>query len=578
VGHGLPPDAQQVFLQGLADAVRAQGIRLAWPALEPLTAVYVDGVPLPREGTQISAGRHTVQIDDGSGALRGLWLQADGAEEVALLGAAGLTERLRPGPLGEGAAAAAVLVEWAVARGYAAVLLVSDPTRAGGWWWDSKSGEWSAVHLLDNPGLRRARGQQAAGAAFLGGGAALAVLGTALAVDQRRQAEELRPEMEASAAMYDLLIDDFGDHRNRTGAGLGVAAAGGTCVVVVAVIDSSPTLERLIVRENEAALVGGGISLTGSGTSLVDVRIEDNTAIEDGGGLHVEGSSFITIEHARVAGNQAEKGGGIRLIDGSDVVVHNAIFADNHATLKGGGVYIYSANATLDHVRITGNSSGEDGGGLRVRSSASATVSNGIIAGNLAANDGGGVHLIGFAEATLTNVVIVGNEAAASGGGIFVNLSSTIAYTNAEISSNTAATGGGVFTEDGATLTAVRSNAVANTPSQYDGAVADPTGTFGNVIQPPGYLDTSADDPSDWDLHLDLDSQIVDIGSADLTDPDGGPSDIGAYGGEGADGWDLDHDGYPEWWQPGGYDPGTHPGDGWDCDDTDPAVHAEDGC
>ena len=42
--------------------------------------------------------------------------------------------------------------------------------------------------------------------------------------------------MEASAAMYDLLIDDFRDHRNLTGAGLGVAAAGGTCVAVGAVL------------------------------------------------------------------------------------------------------------------------------------------------------------------------------------------------------------------------------------------------------------------------------------------------------------------------------------------------------
>ena len=56
------------------------------------------------------------------------------------------------------------------------------------------------------------------------------------------------------------------------------------------------------------------------------------------------------------------------------------------------------------------------------------------------------------------------------------------------------------------------------------------------------------------------------------------PSDIGAYGGPGAALWDLDWDGFPEWWQPGEYDRDAYPGLGWDCDDSNPEVHAEAGC
>ncbi len=369
-----------------------------------------------------------------------------------------------------------------------------------------------------------------------------------------------------------------GEGPEATLAGFSVVGGSGDNGGGIAVVDSSPTLQRLIVLGNEAAFNGGGISLSGSTSSLVDLRIEDNIADGDGGGLHVDGASVVTIGHARLARNQAEKGGGIRLTDGSEAVIANAVVDGNDASSKGGGIYVYDAIATLERVRITGNAAGEDGGGLRVRSNALATITNAIVAGNAATGDGGGVHLVGFAEVVMGNVAVVGNEAGTSGGGIYVNTSSTAAYGNTDISANAAAAGGGVFTEGGATLAATRSNAVANTPNQYDGAVGDPTGTFGNVMHAPGYLDTGAPEPADWDLHLAADSDLVDIGSTDLTDPDGTRSDIGAYGGEGAGAWDLDNDGYPEWWQPGEYDPTTYPAEDWDCDDTDPAVHADQGC
>jgi len=50
------------------------------------------------------------------------------------------------------------------------------------------------------------------------------------------------------------------------------------------------------------------------------------------------------------------------------------------------------------------------------------------------------------------------------------------------------------------------------------------------------------------------------------------------YGGPYADSWDLDGDGYPEWWQPGDYDFGSYPAFGWDCDDGDPEVIPGAGC
>lgn len=92
----------------------------------------------------------------------------------------------------------------------------------------------------------------------------------------------------------------------------------------------------------------------------------------------------------------------------------------------------------------------------------------------------------------------------------------------------------------------------------------------------PTLLDVSDPDPWQWDLHLGATSSLVDAGTAALLDPDGTPSDVGAYGGPAAPGFDRDRDGHPEWWLPGPYDPATSPT--LDRDDRDPAVHPGAGC
>ncbi len=103
-------------------------------------------------------------------------------------------------------------------------------------------------------------------------------------------------------------------------------------------------------------------------------------------------------------------------------------------------------------------------------------------------------------------------------------------------------------------------------------------GFLGNQIADPLFLDVTGLDPLAWDLHLDAASPLVDGGTPALTDPDGGTSDMGAYGGTWAGDWDLDSDGYPAWWQPGAYDHATYPLQGWDCDDRDRDVYPGTGC
>ena len=100
----------------------------------------------------------------------------------------------------------------------------------------------------------------------------------------------------------------------------------------------------------------------------------------------------------------------------------------------------------------------------------------------------------------------------------------------------------------------------------------------GNISVAPDFIDISAPDPEDWNLHAALASALIDAGDPSILDPDGSRSDIGAYGGPGAASWDLDWDRFYEWWQPGEYDPLTYPAQNWDCDDGDDATYPGNGC
>jgi len=79
-----------------------------------------------------------------------------------------------------------------------------------------------------------------------------------------------------------------------------------------------------------------------------------------------------------------------------------------------------------------------------------------------------------------------------------------------------------------------------------------------------------------WNLHLTDTSLLIGAGDPVQLNPDGSTSDIGAYGGGEADLWDLDWDGFDEYWLPGVYD--AAPSTGMDCDDRAGSVYPGHGC
>lgn len=287
---------------------------------------------------------------------------------------------------------------------------------------------------------------------------------------------------------------------------------------------SAPTLRHLNIRDNHGDFHGGGLLVVnGSAPSLTNVRIEENTAYH-GGGLYMDDVSTATMHNVRVAGNEAE----------------------------------------------------QTGGGLMITHESTLELTNVVVAGNYSGNRSAGISLDGDANGRFSNVVVAGNTADLLGSGIWV-FQANAELTNVAVVSNAAADGGGVMVEYDSPTTVEHSLLWHNTPMDISG-FPDPVGFMGNISVDPEFLATPPADPESWDLHIAEWSPAHDTGSDDLQDPDGSPSDMGAYGGPGGAEWDLDMDGFPAWWQPGPYDHATYPALGWDCDDLDATVQPGHGC
>jgi hypothetical protein len=365
-----------------------------------------------------------------------------------------------------------------------------------------------------------------------------------------------------SLVMWDSLLADGA--ANHAGGG-GSATSGAS----LQVMDS-------VVQDNTAVTIGGGFLAEDGATLTLDgVEVVGNIATGDsaGGGVAVNNAS-VNVWHGLISGNVARNGGGLRLQSGSDAWIGDTRIIDNTAQTSGGGLSSYESSFEIQHTWVAGNDSGYRGGGL-YQAFGDGLVDNLVLLGNEAA-EGGGVY--SFGDLDLSYSAVVGNEADLSAG-LYLGASSSdpVWLTGVVVTGNSAANSkGGVTVEGWTTPTVTGSDCWGNTPDDWSG-MADPSGVNGNVSVDPLWLDATSADPVDWDLHLQTGSPLVDIGPDGALDPDGGPADVGPFGGPGANSWDLDGDGAPLWWMPGSYLP-SYPAAGWDCDDLDDAVGPAGGC
>jgi len=328
-------------------------------------------------------------------------------------------------------------------------------------------------------------------------------------------------------------------------------------------------------------LDGGGVESVVTVESKVEETSIRGVTLTHGavhGGIYLRNNADLTLQYAVVTDNDSVgSGGGISGSEANHITLRHVSLTDNSADNHGGGISVGTASRLeASDIIVSGNSAGSRGGGGD-SPEAGVEIHNGLISGNTADSGGGGWN--GLAD--LTNVLVVGNSgtglrepselinvvvASNDGTGVQLSDSGSVTMVNTIVADND---GYGISGED-SDLDQTFCNVWNNASGDYND-VEDATGQDGNVSVDPGFLN-----PANGDYHLAAGSDLVGAGAPSLQNPDGSPSDIGVYGGPDAESWDLDWDGYGEWWLPGPYDPGTSPG--MDCDDQDASVYPGNGC
>ena len=295
----------------------------------------------------------------------------------------------------------------------------------------------------------------------------------------------------------------------------------------------------------------------GGSSTLHNLTVEGNA----GKGVFLSG---VDVRNVRMLDNTLERRGDSDgyALSAADSTLSQVLVVDN--VLGSGGIRLVGSD--LSHAWIAGNQgSGNFKYGLRVFEASRA--SNIVVAGHTSGDyNRGGVHM--GCESTLEYAVVLGNESEGDGGGV------------------------GHDCNEGGIGSLISHTVVAqNAPSglRYDNWWGFPPSlsyvdVWDNVENLAAYEDWPSYSSTELtqsnpqfnavstgllgsdSFRLSKSSALVDWSQVS-EDPDGSKADVGAFSGPGADGWDLDGDGLPAWWKPGG-----EPGGDWDCDDFDASV------
>ena len=175
-----------------------------------------------------------------------------------------------------------------------------------------------------------------------------------------------------------------GDER-FSGYGAGVVISAGSVV----------TLERVIVRDNNARVFGAGISNFGVLTVRESTVYHNRMPTDGGGGVTNSGggiynSGILGLYDSTVYANEATRGGGIATDSSSATVIRNSTITSNMATGRGGGILnhdiliVISSTITRNEALAFGRppGRGEDYFGGGVYNTGSVTLFGTILADN----------------------------------------------------------------------------------------------------------------------------------------------------------------------------------------------------
>ena len=230
-----PPDPQQVFLDGVADAYRSERIALRLDAADRPETLLVNGAPVdPTVGeVELLGTDHILQFGSSDQVVT-VVLHTGATEEVRLVGpgyvAAGLAMDMESP---QGVAAFAVLAGAAEAAGYREVVVLAAPAAPTAWQYDDIDHTWTSVSLVLSKTLAQGRKVSSIGGVLIGAGAAVAVAGTVIGARNYTDGMALRSDMEADPGLYDHHLDEYSSFQAGStagyvmlGVGVGLVGAG----------------------------------------------------------------------------------------------------------------------------------------------------------------------------------------------------------------------------------------------------------------------------------------------------------------------------------------------------------------
>ena len=296
---------------------------------------------------------------------------------------------------------------------------------------------------------------------------------------------------------------------------------------------------------------GGAVAVSSGRLDLEGCTFEDNLAADDGGAIALV-SSVLVDDGSSFIDNRGTRGGAL-LSESSNVTLRSTQFLDNAATEDGGAMTMIAGSGLfVEGVEVWLNTSGRSGGGFSL---ADVNVSDGVIRNswfhdNLAGSSGGGIALTGssvsliVANNTLVDNTSNGTTGTDEGAGMNVlteNNAGLYVWSNI-FAWNNGRSALAIPPGSGASV-AYNSAEFTSGGTEFNLGPAEDVGN--NFEEDPRFADwdTSASDPSGYDLSLQSTSPARDSGPVNgegppgytaWADPDTTRNDRGYTGGPGA--------------------------------------------
>jgi predicted outer membrane repeat protein len=146
---------------------------------------------------------------------------------------------------------------------------------------------------------------------------------------------------------------------------------------------------------------GGGIFNKESSPTLSKIIIKDNNAESDGGGMLGDNSASLITNSVFYSNRSGALGGALIDWNATSVTLINCLFYQNYSN-SGGAVYAFNAKPTLTNVTISNNAATNGGGLSFIFSNSNITLLNNcIIWGNTATSEGNQLYISSSGKITM---------------------------------------------------------------------------------------------------------------------------------------------------------------------------------